>query len=287
MSRKVRGWRRLAGGAWGSPRDPQFFGDLEIDAGTLMRYADEIREHTGVHLTMTHLVGRAVAHALVVVPDLRQRVAFGREFMRPTVDVFFIAAAGGGQELTGVKIERADEKPSVELARELTARIAAIHELGDPEFGRAKRLLGRLPRRLIGPSLRLSAWLTSDLRLDLPRLGMRRDSFGGAMVTSVGMWGVEHAYSPLASYYRVPVLVLVGAIRHKPVAVAGRVVVRPMLGLTATFDHRYVDGFHAAAFAKAVQDYCADPWAYEPPVPASPGHPVEAVNGTVTLTSRA
>ncbi|HEY3016784.1 MAG TPA: 2-oxo acid dehydrogenase subunit E2 [Nocardioides sp.] len=270
MSRRVRGWRRLAGGAWDSPRDPQFFGDLEVDAGSLMRYADEVRERTGVHVTMTHLVGRAVAHALVVVPDLRLRVAFGREFMRPTIDVFFIVASVGGQELTGVKIERADEKPAVELARELSARTAAIHELGDPEFGRAKRLLTRLPRRLVGPSLRLSAWLTADLRLDLPRLGMRRDSFGGAMVTSVGMWGIEHAYSPLASYYRVPVLVLVGAVTHKPVAVAGQVVVRPMLGMTATFDHRYVDGFHAASFAKAVREYCADPAAYEPPLaPAS------------------
>jgi len=274
MSRKVRGWRRLAGGAWGSPRDPQFFGDLEVDAGSLMRYVEEVRERTGVHLTMTHLVGRAVAHALVVVPDLRLRVAFGREFMRPTVDVFFIVADGGGQELTGVKVERADEKPAVELARELTARTTAIHELGDPEFGRAKRLLTRLPRRLVGPSLRVSAWLTSDLRLDLPRLGMRRDSFGGAMVTSVGMWGVEHAYSPLASYYRVPVLVLVGAVTHKPVAVAGRVVVRPMLGLTATFDHRYVDGFHAAGFAKAIHDYCADPAAYEPPLATAGRQPL-------------
>jgi pyruvate dehydrogenase E2 component (dihydrolipoamide acetyltransferase) len=32
-----------------------------------------------------------------------------------------------------------------------------------------------------------------------------------------------------------------------------------MFTLTATFDHRYVDGYHAAQFARAVQAYCADP----------------------------
>ncbi len=41
---------------------------------------------------------------------------------------------------------------------------------------------------------------------------MPRQAFGGAMITSVGMWGIGHAYSPLAHYYRVPLLVLVGAV---------------------------------------------------------------------------
>ena len=36
-----------------------------------------------------------------------------------------------------------------------------------------------------------------------------------------------------------------------------------MLTLTATFDHRYADGYQAAKFAQAVQDYCSDPAAFE------------------------
>jgi hypothetical protein len=115
-------------------------------------------------------------------------------------------------------------------------------------------------------ALHLGAWLTSDLNLDLSRLGMPRQAFGGAMITSVGMWGVSHAYSPLAHYYRVPLLVLVGAVRKMPVVVEDQIVVRPMLTLTATFDHRYVDGFHAARFAQAVRDYCQAPASFEPRV---------------------
>ena len=48
-----------------------------------------------------------------------------------------------------------------------------------------------------------------------------------------------------------------------------QVVVRPVLKLTATFDHRYVDGFHAAQFAKAVQAYLAAPAQFEPALPGS------------------
>jgi len=268
MARRVQGWRKLAGAAWGPPMDPQFYGDMAVDAAALLSYVEHARASTGVHLTLTHLVGRAVAHGLAEVPELQVRIARGRVYDRDSIDVFFIVTAGGGQELTGVKVTAADRKSAVDLAREVSERCAAISAGRDPELGRGKALLTRLPPWLLRAALRAGAWLTSDLDRDLSRFGMPRQAFGGAMITSVGMWQISHAYSPLAHYYRVPVLVLVGEAHPAPVVVQGKVVARPMLTLTATFDHRYVDGLHAARFAAAVRDYCADPASFEPALPS-------------------
>jgi pyruvate dehydrogenase E2 component (dihydrolipoamide acetyltransferase) len=195
------------------------------------------------------------------------RLARGREYPRESTDVFFIVQAAHG-ELTGHKVENADLKSVAEVATELIAATERVADGTDVSFGRTKRMLARVPRRLLRPILLTSAWLTSDRNLDLAALGLPRQAFGGAMITSVGGWGVSHAYSPLAAYYRVPVLVLVGAVVQRPVARAGQVVIRPMLTLTATFDHRYVDGSHAARFARAVNEYCADPNHFEPPTEA-------------------
>lgn len=118
--------------------------------------------------------------------------------------MFFIVSAG--DELTGIRVADADQKSSVQIAAELNQRVAEIDEGDDPGLGRGKALLARLPHRLVRPALRLAAWLTSDLNLDLSRFGLPRQAFGGAMITSVGMWGVTRAFSPLAGYYRVPVL---------------------------------------------------------------------------------
>jgi pyruvate/2-oxoglutarate dehydrogenase complex dihydrolipoamide acyltransferase (E2) component len=262
-SRRLQGWRKLAGATWGSPSDPQFYGDVDIDAGAMLEVQRRIRDDHGVHVTLTHLVGRAVAHGLASVPDLRVRLAFGREHPRETLDVFFIVASDGGRDLTGVKVCRADTKSVVDIALELDRRRAAIGAGTDATFGRSKRLLTLLPPSLLDGALRLGAWLTSDLNVDLTALGMPRQAFGSAMVTSVGMWGIRHAYSPLAAYYRVPVLVCIGAVSERPVSVQGRIVARPMLTLTATFDHRYVDGYQAALFASAVEGYCREPERYE------------------------
>lgn len=264
MSARLHGWRKLAGSTWGSPNDPQFFGDLDIDAAAMLETVEILREAGSAHVTITHVVGRAVAHALVAVPELTVRLARGREHQRDSVDVFFIVSTDGGSDLSGIKVAQADRKSILDIAEELAAGQRSLSDGTDASFGRAKKMLSILPPRVLHQALRLSAWLTSDLDLDLPRFGMRRESFGSAMVTSVGMWGVVRAYSPLASYYRVPVLVCVGAVTQRPVAIQGRVVVRPVVTITATFDHRYVDGAQAARFAHAVQEYCAHPALFEP-----------------------
>ena len=214
-----------------------------------------------MHVTVTHLVGKAVAHGLAEVPQLGVRLWRGREYPRESIDVFFIVA--NDDELTGVKISAVDTKPVVDVARELDSRVADIRAGTDKQLGKTKTLMESLPRPLLRPAIRLSSVVTSGLNLDLPRWGLPRQAFGSAMVTSVGGFGIGHAYSPLAAYYRVPLLVLVGAIQEKPVVVAGRVLARPMLPLTATFDHRYCDGLHAARFAEAVHEYLANPRVFE------------------------
>jgi pyruvate/2-oxoglutarate dehydrogenase complex dihydrolipoamide acyltransferase (E2) component len=260
---KLHGWRKLAGSTWGPPSDPQFFGDLDIDAGALLELQRRLRDDLGVHVTITHLIGRAIAHALETVPELRVRLAFGREHRRETIDVFFIVATDGGRDLTGVKVSEADTKSVIDIARELETRRAAIADGTDAAFGRSKNLLAVLPPALLRRVLGLGAFLTSDLNLDLSAMGMPRQAFGSAMVTSVGMWNIRRAYSPLAAYYRVPVLVCIGSVLEQPVSVQGRIVTRPMLTLTATFDHRYADGYQAARFANAVQEYCRHPEKFE------------------------
>jgi pyruvate dehydrogenase E2 component (dihydrolipoamide acetyltransferase) len=90
------------------------------------------------------------------------------------------------------------------------------------------------------------------------------------MVTSVGMFGVQKAYGPLSPLYRIPVLALVSEVTVRPVVVDGEIVARPLLTITATMDHRYLDGSHAARLARSVRAFLESPAAYDPvPVNAS------------------
>ena len=49
------------------------------------------------------------------------------------------------------------------------------------------------------------------------------------------------------------------AIQERPVAVNGQVVVRPMMYVALSYDHRIVDGREAVTFLKRIKEMIEDP----------------------------
>lgn len=247
------------------PNDPQIYGSLAIDADPLLAFIARARA-ADLHVTPTHLVGRAIAHALAAVPALNVRLVGDRAIPREGVDIFFIAAIGeaGDQDLSGVKVTCVEQRDVFSVARELDERSKQLRQGTDPELARAKRALDRLPRPLLRIALRLGAWAAGERGWSLPFLGVRAEPFGSAIVSSVGMLGLPSGFAPLAWLYRVPLLVLVGEIEDQPRAVEGRVRVRPVLPLTFSVDHRYVDGLQLSRAVVALRAYLANPAELEP-----------------------
>jgi pyruvate dehydrogenase E2 component (dihydrolipoamide acetyltransferase) len=262
---KLRGWRRIANAMWRGPNDPQIYGALEIDATSMNRFIEGCRD-VGHKVTPTHLVGRAIALALRDVPDLNARIVGSRAIPRESADIFFITAIEGGRDLTGVKVERVEYKSVADVGEELSARASTAKSGRDPDLAKSKRAMDALPIPLLRVALRISAWLAGDRDRGIRALGLARSPFGSAVVTSVGMFGLPMGFVPLSWMYRVPLLVLVGAIADKPVAVDGRVEVRPVLPITATIDHRYVDGWHIGRAMRTFRTYLESPSTFEPEI---------------------
>lgn len=251
-------WRRLATAAWGVPDDPQIYGELQIDARPTIELVSAARA-AGIHVTPTHVVGWALGQALAAMPDLNVQLARRRFVQRDDISVFFIATGASPHELTGTLVREIDQLDVEGVARRLVDQMDNVRAGRDVTLERTKRLVNRAPAWLLPHAIRLTSWLANDLGLDAPRAGIPRRPFGSAMVTSVGGLGLEHGYAPLAHYYRVPVLIFVGRIGERPVVEDGAIVARPILPITATIDHRYVDGFMLARSLSAFRDALASP----------------------------
>jgi pyruvate/2-oxoglutarate dehydrogenase complex dihydrolipoamide acyltransferase (E2) component len=230
-----------------------------------LAHLERLREASGVHVTVTHLVVRALALAIRRYPQLNGIVARNRIMLRQTVDIFVQVAIEGGTELSGLKIARADEKSVLEIAREVEARVERLRQRRDRQVERTKSLLDRIPLPLLGPMMRMISYLIYDLDLDLTRFGIVKDEFGSAMVTNVGTFGLTSAHAPLVPFSRTPVVMLVGEVQERPVVEAGRVVIRPMMNLGVTFDHRFMDGYHGGAMAQLFRAYLEDPDRFDRP----------------------
>ncbi|MDP6933541.1 MAG: 2-oxo acid dehydrogenase subunit E2, partial [Myxococcota bacterium] len=107
--------------------------------------------------------------------------------------------------------------------------------------------------------LKLISFLQYELNIDTTRIGVPRDPFGSALVSSVGMLGIGTAYAPFFPLSRAPLVVLVGATEDRVVAEGGEPVVRKVLTLNATCDHRVIDGFHGAVIAREVKELLEHP----------------------------
>ena len=81
---------------------------------------------------------------------------------------------------------------------------------------------------------------------------------GTFTITNLGNFGID-AFTPIINPPESAILG-VGRILKKPVVHNDEIVIRSMLTLSLTFDHRVVDGAPAAQFLQTISDYIQDPY---------------------------
>lgn len=264
-------FRKVALGTWAEPTDPQIYGTLKLRMEPALAYLEEVSRQTGQRVTVTHLVVKAVGEALAACPDANVVLRGARPYRRRDVDVSVLVALGGagGRDLSAARIARVDTKTPEAIARELSGAARDIRGGANQGLESARRMLDRVPVWLMRAVLRFLTFLSYTLNLDLRRLGIPRDPFGGAVVSSLGSLGLEDAFIPLVGYSKAPIVIAAGAITDEPVVEDGRVIPGKVMRLNATFDHRVIDGAHAAVLAAAMRRVIEHPWEAAGSAPAT------------------
>lgn len=257
--KKISAWRKIAIGTWPRSGDPTIYALIEIDARPLIKKMHELKAE-GKKITPTVILAKALAKAIQEYPKMNSVLRLGRLYQRKNINIFLqVAADDHGENLTGLVVQRCNEKSLEEIAEEIKARSIKIRSGDDPDFKEVKNTLEYVPGMLMAPLLKMLGFVLYTLNLWSPVLGAPRDSFGSAMVTSVGMLGIEHAFAPLVPYSRCPVLLAVGEITEKVIVENGEMIICPMLPLSATIDHRVVDGLACSKMLKALKLYLTNP----------------------------
>ncbi len=273
--RDLSPFRRTALGTWKPPHDPSVYGALDLRVEDALRYLEAFRAATGIRLTMTHLVAKAVAAALEAVPDANAMLRLGQLYLRDEIALAFQVAMRdeetGQIDLSAAKIRTPETKSLADIARELDDKFQRVRADSDRELSRARGALRHVPAPLIGAALKAISFASYTLNLDLSPLGVPRDAFGSALITNIGTLGLSEAYPPLVPYTRAPILVTVGAVEDTPVVEGDRVVPGKVMRITSTFDHRVLDGAHASQLVRVLRSRLEQPFDYLEPIPGSDG----------------
>ena len=169
-------FRRMAAAMWRSPRDPSIYGSMDVDATDALAFLARHEAETGVRLTVTHLVARAVAAALRAQPEINGKVRFWDKLeQRRSIDVFVtsrpVAISPGAHRRRRREIARRDRARDRRPRRQDPQHRAS--------YQKSRSLLKAVPWWLARPATWLSDMLVNELHVDLPaRHAARSVRFG-------------------------------------------------------------------------------------------------------------
>lgn len=251
--------RKIAIATWDAPREGNIYGKLTLDVRPALQYIQKLREERGVHITITHLVTRAIALTLQKSSGLNGYISFGHFIEHKTVDLSILVALDGGKNLSMVKLQEVDKQSITQIAKKLNQRTAEIRSGKDLSIKQNMQTAKLIPWFLLKPLLKLIGWLSTSIGCSIPAFGIQAFPFGAAIITNVGTFGVDEAYVPPTPFAGVPLYILIGVVKDAVYPEEGEVKIRKEMTLTATLDHRFVDGAQAAALADTLKSVFADP----------------------------
>lgn len=230
---------------------------MAVDATPLLEYCARRREESGVLVTPGVVVGMAFHRGVLTIPEFHNRVVFGRIRPFTSYDVAFAVDIGEGEDLAPTKVYAVDTKTVVEVAQELQAGAARLRARADRDYETTSGIAKLVPWFALRPMLSLASLLNGGI--GVRAFGQPAHPLGSMFVTNIGSFGLDEGYVAPVPFARVPLYVCIGAVTDAPMVVDGQVVVRPRIVITATADHRLVDGAHAAKLARFVRTSLGDP----------------------------
>ncbi len=266
MDRFNTPWRVTAAAIYTAPSDSRVYGSLDIDVTDAKRFMDAKRR-SGVKITMLHLTTAVVARAIAFdVPELncfiRRGSVVGRKRLNVMLPVMLDSQAG----VSSVLVNDAHARSVSDLASDIRQLVRKSRDGSESKASQNKYVLNRIPWPLRRVVFKFLKWLTVDLGVELRQLGLSSDSFGSFIVSDIGSFGLTSGMAALFPAAKIPAVIIMGKMEEKPVVRDGDIVIRTILPLTGTFDHRIVDGMQIGKLGRAIHRNFAKPeWLDEIP----------------------
>jgi pyruvate dehydrogenase E2 component (dihydrolipoamide acetyltransferase) len=251
-------WRKVASTIYKKPSDSKIFGLVELDVTELERYVNEKRKE-GIKTTLTYLITLIIGRAIrQEVPELNTYVKRGKIVQRKQVDSTVSVLLPGGQ-MGSVKVENADQMTTDEISQWIADNIRNSRKGNENDTMQSKSLLANLPWPFRQWLFKIYKLITINWGISVPGIGLDSNSFGSYIVSNIGTVGLDTGYGSLLPSSNISFVFILGTIDKKPVVINDEIVIRRVMWLSATLDHRVVDGSHGGRLFRFIKQMAKNP----------------------------
>lgn len=238
--------------------DSKVFRSVEIDVTELEKFVSNKRRE-GLKITLTHIFTLAIGKAIKSdVPKLNCYIKRGNVILREHVDAM-ISVLVNDTEMSSVRINDVDKLNLQELAEKLSQEIKEIRNGLESDTMQMKNKIARIPWPFRNWILNFVKWLTVHMGISIPFIGLNSDNFGSFVITNIGSLGLDSGYPALFPISNVAMVFVLGGVSKKPVVINNKIEIRRMINLSATLDHRIVDGIHGGKLFKVLKKFARHP----------------------------
>ena len=256
-------WRKVASTIYSKPVDSKIFGAVEIDVTDLEKFIAEKRRK-GIKTTLTQIMTLIMGRALKYeVPELNTYLRRGKVVPREQIDAMVSVLLGSG--MGSVKIENADQLTISELAEEIKEKITQSRKGNENSTMQSKNVLASVPWPFRSWLFKIYKTVTIHWGISMPFLGLSTSSFGSYVVSNIGTLGLDSGFGALMPSSNVAVVLIIGGVSKKPAVVNDEIIPRRILSLSATLDHRVVDGSHGGKLFRYIKYMVKNPHLLEKP----------------------
>jgi pyruvate dehydrogenase E2 component (dihydrolipoamide acetyltransferase) len=204
---------------------------------------------------ITIIIGRGIRQE---VPELNTYVKRGKIIQRKQVDATVSVLLPGGQ-MGSVKVENADQLTTAEISEKIGSNIANSRKGNENDEMQSKSLLAKLPWPFRNWLFKIYQTITINWGISMPVIGLDSNSFGSYIISNIGTVGLDTGFGSLLPSSNISFVFVLGSINKKPIVVNDEVVVRRVMLLSSTLDHRVVDGSHGGRLFRYIKQVAKNP----------------------------
>jgi pyruvate/2-oxoglutarate dehydrogenase complex dihydrolipoamide acyltransferase (E2) component len=262
-------YRKIALGTWKDAYDPSTYCMVELEVTEARKFLNEFNKTSRTHVKVVHLLAQAFSLAVTLQPDINSLLRGSKLYRRKSVDAFHqVVVLSEGKDrlkfpdLSGISIKGTEEL-GIEERVERFNQLVKDTRKGQTEAVQVQRnLIPKLPNFIMASFLKLSSFLIYGVNIKLPFLGITEDPFGSYMFSDTSSIRAPNAFIPLVPYSRCGLLISTGKVYKKPLVENDQVVIREVLPVSITFDHRLVEGIQMAEIYRVIKMAFEDPAKY-------------------------
>lgn len=251
-------WRKVSAAIYKKPVDSKIFGSVEVDVTDLEAFIRKQRK-SGLKITLTHIITLIIARAIKdEVPELNCFIRRGKVVKRKTIDAM-ISVLVDDLEMSSVKVNNVDQLNLSALVEELGNAIKKLRSGNENKTMKMKGTISSIPWPFRIWFFNLIKTLTIGWGVSIPSIGLTANNFGSYVVSNIGSIGLDTGYPALFPVSNVAMVFVIGGVQKKAVVVNDRVVIRRMMSLSCTLDHRAVDAIHGGRLFRCIKRMVREP----------------------------